>query len=113
METAEPTQNVQVQIALSPWRIFWQRLKRRRIAMIGGAILIFLYAVALFAGFVAPCSYDRLNTDYSFHQPVWPKFSGLHLVVSRYEAQPGAFIYREVAGDTKPLHFFVRGENYK
>jgi peptide/nickel transport system permease protein len=113
METAAPTQNVEAKIALSPWQIFWQRLQRRRIAMIGGVILIFLYAFALFAGFVAPYSYDRLDTDYSFHQPVWPKFSGLHLVVPRYEPQPGAFIYREVPGDTQPLRFFVRGEKYK
>jgi peptide/nickel transport system permease protein len=113
METTAPAQNFEAQIARSPWRIFWQRLKRRRIAMIGGVILIFLYAVALLAGFVAPYSYDRLNTDYSFHQPVWPKLSGFHLVVPRYEPQPGAFIYREAPDDTKPLHFFIHGENYK
>jgi peptide/nickel transport system permease protein len=113
METAAPIQNVDAKIALSPWRIFWQRLQRRRIAMIGGVILIFLYAVALFAGFVAPYSYDRLDTDYSFHQPVWPKLSGLHLVVPRYEPQPGTFFYSEVPDDTKPLLFFVRGEKYK
>ena len=51
METAAPIPNAEAQIALSPWQIFWRRLKRRRIAMIGGAILIFLYLVALFAGF--------------------------------------------------------------
>jgi ABC-type antimicrobial peptide transport system permease subunit len=54
METAAPIQNVEAKIALSPWRIFWQRLQTRRIAMFGGVILIFLYAFALFAGFIAP-----------------------------------------------------------
>jgi hypothetical protein len=39
-------------VHLSPWQIFWQRLKHRRIAMIGGAILIFLYLVSIFAGFI-------------------------------------------------------------
>ena len=62
METAAPTPNAEAQTALSPWQLFWQRLKRRRIAMVGGAILILLYLVALFAGFVAPYSYDRLDT---------------------------------------------------
>lgn len=81
--------------------------------MIGGGVLILLYTVALVAGFVAPYSYDRLDTDYSFHPPVWPKLSGLRLVVPRYEPQPGAFIYRAVPGDTTPLHFFVRGDKYK
>ena len=43
--------------------MFWQRLKRRKIAMAGGVILIFLYLVALFAGFIAPYSYDRLDNE--------------------------------------------------
>jgi len=113
METAAPTPNAEAPIALSPWQIFWRRLKRRRIAMIGGAILIFLYLVALFAGFVAPLNYDDLDTNSSFHQPVWPKLSGFHFVVPRSESAPGDFVYREVANDTKPLQFFIRGDKYK
>jgi len=81
--------------------------------MTGGMILIVLYLVALFAGFVAPYRYDHLDTDYSFHPPIWPKLSGIHLVVPRYESAPGDFVYREVPNDTKPLHFFIRGDQYK
>ncbi len=89
METTAPDPNAEAQTALSPWQIFWRRLKRRRIAMIGGAILIFLYLVALFAGFVAPYRYDNLDTDYSFHPPLWPRLHGFHLVVPRYEPGNG------------------------
>ncbi len=85
----------------------------RRIAMVGGVILIFLYLVALFAGFVAPYRYDRLDTNYSFHPPIWPRLQGFHLVVPRYEQGGGVFAYHAVANDTKPLHFFVRGDKYK
>jgi peptide/nickel transport system permease protein len=113
METATPTQNAEAQIALSPWQIFWRRLKRRRIAMIGGAILIFLYLVALFAGFVAPYHYERMDRDRYFHPPIWPKLSGFRIVVPRYEQLPGDFVYREVANDTQPIHFFVRGDKYQ
>jgi len=81
--------------------------------MFGGVILIFLYLVAIFAGFVAPYSYERLDTNYSFHPPIWPKLSGFHLVVPRYESVPGDFVYREILNDTKPLHFFIRGDKYK
>jgi peptide/nickel transport system permease protein len=35
------------------------------------------------------------------------------LVVPRYQEEPGTFIYRPVAGDTKTIHFFVRGDKYK
>jgi len=113
METAAPTQNVEAQIALSPWQLFWQRLRRRKIAMTGGVILIFLYAVALFAGFVAPFRYDHLDTDYSFHPPIWPKLQGLHFVVPRYEPGAGTFVYRLVPNDTKPLHLFIHGDKYE
>jgi peptide/nickel transport system permease protein len=113
METAAPTPNAEAQIALSPWQIFWRRLKRRRIAMIGGVILIFLYLVALFAGFVAPYHYERMDRDRYFHPPIWPKISGFRIVVPRYEQLSGDFVYREVPDDTQPVHFFVRGDKYQ
>jgi peptide/nickel transport system permease protein len=113
METAAPILNVEAQIALSPWQIFWRRLKRRKIAMTGGVILIFLYLVSLFAGFIAPLSYDDLDTNNSFHKPVWPKLSGFHFVVARSESEPGDFVYQEISTDTKPLQFFIRGDKYK
>ncbi|MGH7977113.1 MAG: ABC transporter permease, partial [Limisphaerales bacterium] len=113
METAVPISTVETKPPLSPWQLFWQRLKRRKIAMTGGAILIFLYTVAIFAGFISPYHYDHLDTDYSFHPPIWPKFQNFHLVVPRYKSAPGNFVYREIPNDTKPLHFFIRGDKYK
>jgi len=104
---------VETKNPLSPWQLFWQRLRRRKIAMAGGGILIVLYLVALFAGFVAPYRYDDLDTDYSFHQPVWPRVEGLHLVVPRYAPGNGTFVYQLVPNDTKPLHLFIRGDRYK
>ena len=113
METAAPISTAEPKLALSPWQLFRQRLKRRKIAMLGGGILIFLYLVALFAGFVAPYGYNHLDTDNSFHQPIWPRLSGFHLVVPRYESAPGDFVYRKVPLDTKPLDLFVHGDRYK
>ncbi len=113
METAAPILNAGAQIALSPWQLFWQRLKRRRIAMAGGVILIFLYLVALFAGFISPYHYERQDRDRFFHPPIWPKLQNFHFVVPRYEQLPGDFVYREVPNDTKPLHFFIHGDPYK
>src|SRR5271170_7248452 len=101
METAEPVSIAQARVALSPWRLFWQRLKRRKIAISGGMILIFLYLVAIFAGFISPYDYQRQDRDRFFHPPIWPKFQNFHLVVSRYEQLPGDFVYREVPNDNK------------
>jgi peptide/nickel transport system permease protein len=99
-------------IALSPGRLVWRRLKRRRVAMIGGTILIGLYLISLFAGFIAPYSYDRLDRDRFFHPPIRPRLRGIQWVAPRCEALPGAFVYREIPDDGKPIHFFIRGEKY-
>lgn len=101
-----------MQPALSPWLLFWRRLKRRRIAMAGGVILIVLYAIAILAGFIAPYRYDTIHENSFFHQPVWPRFRGFHLVVPRSKQMPGDFVYQEIPNDTKPLHFFIRGGQY-
>ena len=113
MEATAPIPNAETQIALSPWQLFWRRLKQRRIAMIGGVILIFLYLVALLAGFVAPYNFDRLDTNYSFHPPIWPRLQGFRLVVPRYEQGGGVFTYHILENDSKPLHFFIPGDKYK
>ncbi len=81
--------------------------------MFGGVILFFLYFISLIAGFIAPYDYQRQDRDRFFHPPIWPQVSGLHLVVARYEQLSGDFVYRKVPNDTKPLHFFIRGDKYK
>lgn len=81
--------------------------------MVGGGILIVLYFVALLAGFIAPYSYQRQDRDRFFHPPIWPRSEGFHLVVPRSEQGEGAFVYHLVPSDTRPLRFFVRGDEYK
>jgi peptide/nickel transport system permease protein len=113
MNTSTPTQNSNAQQPLSPWQLFWRRLRRRRVAMAGGVILIVLYGIALFAGFFAPYRYDRIDKNGFFHPPTLPRLHGFHLVVMRYESKPGSFDYHPVPDDVKPIHFFVEGGKYK
>jgi hypothetical protein len=49
--------------------------------------------VALFAGFIAPYSYDRNGHDYVFPSAVWPRLQGFHLVVPRYEQSARRFSF--------------------
>jgi peptide/nickel transport system permease protein len=81
--------------------------------MAGGMILIVLYLMALFAGFVAPYSYDRQDRDRFFHPPTWPRLAGFHLAVPHYHQELGTFVYRAVPDDTIPIRFFVFGDKYK
>ena len=95
-----------------PWRLFWRRLRRQRIAIIGGIILVLLYTMALLAGFVAPYSYERQDRDRFFHPPMGLRFAHRWLAVARTEQVAGQFQYRPIASDTKPLQLFVRGDSY-
>ena len=113
METAQPIPVIEIQPSSSPWRLFWQRLKRRKIALTGGIILIVLYAVAILAGFIAPYRYDEIHDNAFFHPPVWPRLHGFRLVAPRSQQMPGDFVYQEIPSDTKPLHFFIHGAQYK
>ena len=97
---------------LSPWQIFWRRLRRRRLAMAGGIILIILYTLALFAGFVAPYSYERQDRERFFHPPTRVQLDGFSLVVSRYK-EIEITRYEPIRNDTKPIRFFVKGDKYK
>lgn len=98
----------------SPTQILWTRLKKQRIAMFGGAVLVVLYFVALFAGFFAPYHFERQDRDRFFHPPTGIAFSGGWFAVPKYKLNPeGQFDYQPVAGDTKPIRLFVPGEKYK
>lgn len=99
-------------IPLSPGQLVWQRLKQKRIAMLGGWVLIVLYAAALFAGFVAPYSYERQDRERFFHPPTGWKFRSGWLAVPRTESLGGKAKYQTFTDDTVPLKFFVRGEKY-
>ena len=81
--------------------------------MTGGVILIVLYTIAIFAGSVSPYAYDATHDNAFFHQPVWPRLQGFHLVVPKSEQMPGDYVYQEDRADTRPLHFFVKGSAYK
>jgi peptide/nickel transport system permease protein len=96
----------------SPGRILWRRLKRQRTALVGGIILMVLYVVALFAGFIAPYGYERQDKESYFHPPTALRIQGWWPAVQRYEPAEGSFKYTAVKGDAKPLRFFVRGESY-
>ena len=80
--------------------------------MLGGWVLIALYAVSLFAGFVAPYSYERQDRERFFHPPTSWKIRHGWLAVPRTVSIDGKAKYQTFADDTAPLKLFVRGEKY-
>ncbi|MFN7984684.1 MAG: ABC transporter permease [Vicinamibacterales bacterium] len=104
----------------SPTRIFWRQLKKSPVAIVGGAILLLFYLLAIVAPFVAPYTEDEMDRRSYFHPPHelhWRDTSGaFHLrpfVRQMRVSNPSAFKYDEVPGEERPVRFFVRGSSYK
>ncbi|MGE0451859.1 MAG: ABC transporter permease [Vicinamibacterales bacterium] len=103
----------------SPGRIFWRQLRKSPLAIAGGGVLTFFYALALLAPFVAPYSEEEMDRQRYFHPPHalhWVDADGsFHwrpFVRLTRLADPSQFTYAEVPGEERPLRFFVRGEPY-
>ncbi len=104
-------------------QLIWWRFRRHRLAMVGGATILLIYLMAIFAGFVAP--HDPLEVD-QVHQYAPPQRP--HFVDAEGEFSLRPFIYkmdrtldmetmrRSWAFDTEvryPLGLFVRGDEYR
>jgi ABC-type dipeptide/oligopeptide/nickel transport system permease subunit len=53
----------------SEWALVWERLRRKRLAMISLAIITVIYGAGLFAPLVAPYSYAEINVDRGLEGP--------------------------------------------
>src|SRR3954467_4688079 len=53
----------------SQWRLMWWRLRRHRVAVVSGAILLVMYVCTVFSEFLAPYGMDTRHTDYIYAPP--------------------------------------------
>jgi peptide/nickel transport system permease protein len=53
----------------SEWRMMWWKLRRHRIAVLSGAVLLVMYVSILFCEFLAPYGLDTRNTDFIYAPP--------------------------------------------
>ena len=44
-----------------PWKMLWYRFRKNRLAMLGASILIVLYLLSCFGGFIAPYRVNEIN----------------------------------------------------
>ena len=103
----------------SPTRIFWRHLKKSPLAIIGGAVLLLFYVLAIVAPLVAPYSEEEMDRRRYFHPPhtlhLVDRSGAFHLrpfVRETRLANPSAFRYEEIESEEHPIRFFVRGSEY-
>jgi len=105
----------------SEWRMMWWKLRRHRIAVLSGAILLTLYASILFCEFLAPYDLDARNTDFIYAPPqrvrifdsgrlVWPFVYGYDY---RLDMNNLERVYTPNIDKRQPIRFFCRGSNYR
>ncbi|MBA2246812.1 MAG: ABC transporter permease [Chloroflexia bacterium] len=129
-ETASPVapagaeQAPQTAYVASQWRLMWWKFKRHKLAMFGGAVVILLYLIAIFAEFLAPADPNLVSSTYTYAPPqtlrlfttndqgtqIGPHVFGLESEIDQ------ATLSRTFTIDESqriPVGFFVRGHEYK
>jgi len=108
----------------SQWQLMWWKLRRHKLAMISGVVVIFIYFVALFAEFFQVVPPDQFAANYTYAPP-----QPLHLIdnssgspqfglfVSGYKVAIDNFSFKrtfEVDPTQKfPVRLFAKGFEYK
>ncbi len=121
--SADPTrasESAQAGTPRTPWQLAWRQLRKHRIALVGGAALIVLYSMMLFADAIAPYSLDFTNRTKFYHPPVAPHFVDTDgrwsLRPFMYDTKlvdPGLRTFKDDTSKKYPIGFFVTGEPYK
>ncbi len=105
----------------SPWQIVWLKLKKNKAAMTSMWVLVVMYLIAIFAGFVAPYKYDDLDANVSFSPPMatWIRVRDVDgnwhrpFVYGIKEARPNSKVYEEDTSVIYPIRFFNSGDPYE
>lgn len=104
----------------TPMQLAWRQLRRHRLALVGGAILIVLYTLALFADFIAPYALDTSDRLKFYHPPTIPhlrdasgRFHWRPFVYDTHLADPGLRLFAEERTRIYPIRFLVRGDPYR
>jgi peptide/nickel transport system permease protein len=107
-------------VIASQWQLMWWKFRKHRLAMVALVIIIFLYVLAVFAGFFAPQATDSYSRTYTQAPPQtiqWFDNGTLAPFVYGYKQATDPKTYKRtyvVDENTKiPLGFFVKGDPYK
>ena len=104
----------------SQWRMMWWRLKRHRVAVFAGIVLILSYLSIIVTEFLAPYDLHSRHTDHIYAPPqavhlfhegrfVGPFVYGL---TYRLDMENLKRVYTPNTRDVQPIRFFCAGDDY-
>ncbi len=106
----------------SQWQLMWRKFKKHKLAIFGAIIILSFYFVAIFCEFFATNDIAKRNTGFIYAPPQKIHFydgERLHLrpfvykITQSVDPETWERIYTEDKSEKYPIHFFVRGHNYK
>jgi len=106
----------------SQWKLMWWKLKKHKLAIVGGSILVILYILALFCEFFAPYNVSTRHSKYIYAPPQRIHFfdeQGFHIppfvygLKSKIDLKSFQRVYEIDKSKKYPLCFFMHGDEYK
>jgi peptide/nickel transport system permease protein len=104
----------------SEWRMVWWKLRRHRIAVLAGAILLIMYASILICEVLAPYDLDARNTDFIYAPPqrirIFDKGQLVAPFVYGYDYRLDMNTLERIYtsnGKREPIRFFCRSGEYR
>jgi len=104
----------------SQWQMMWRKFRRHKLAIVGGAVLLALYLMAIFADFLAPYPKEIRFEKFAYRPPTpvhffdQGRFRGPFVYGTTKERDMTTLeaIYTVDTSTVYPLRFFVQGEPY-
>ena len=121
-ETAKKRDQVERPEVLSWKQLMWRKFIRHKLAIVGIVMLFFLYAFAIFTGFISPYDPFSRQRDRTLAPPHSINFVdedgfSLRPFVYGWESERDPMtlerVYEKDKSTKLPIYFFVRGEEYK
>ena len=104
----------------SQWKLMWWRFRRHRLAMAAGVVVLLLYLVAAFPGFLATGNPNETNSRGQNMPPQrlhffddWTFRLHVYAVTGKRDPETYARVYRADPDKKIPVRLFARGAPYK
>ncbi|HMR33196.1 MAG TPA: ABC transporter permease [Geminicoccaceae bacterium] len=123
LEAAAPEMDKRIEVA-GPWRLFWLKFRKHKVAVVSLAVITALYLIALLADFLAPFDPDENNRRYVYAPPqtlrfVLPTEDGgwrfqphVYGLKSAIDPRTLARSFVENDGDVVEIALFARTDRY-
>lgn len=122
VQSTMPIDNEESTSIATPRQLMWWKFRKHKVAVFSTIVLIVMYLLAIFAGFVSPYDPNAFNAQYKY---VPPMVFGLVDGDGNFTFRPGVYgIEQERDPETLrisyttdystwyPVHFFVKGAPY-